>query len=252
MSMNKITQSGLSLVELLVALAIGVFLMLGISQIYLDNNKNSLYQQGQISNQESARFTLLILEQELLKAGYRRRPDDAFENTFPAATTHCGNFVAGQTVRAVNNGVCIRYQPSQPLERDCTGNIIDGTPGTPYSSSRIVTVSLRANNNELQCTSNGANIENPATGSIVSGVTELVLEYGFNATDDREITQYIANPDANDNIRSIRYSALLATDSDKLRDGIETTKQWRGENLPDDGRLYQIATSTITLRNLMP
>lgn len=249
MSVNKNTQTGLSLVELLVALAIGIFLMLGISQIYVDNKKNALYQQGQINNQENARFTLLILEQELLKTGYRRRPDDAFENSFPAAATHCGDFIAGQTVKALDNGVCIRYQPSQPSEIDCVGNDIDGIPATPYSNSRIVTVSLTITDNELRCTSNGATV---TTGPILTGIRELVFEYGFNSSDDREVNQYTANPSANDNIRAIRYSALLATDSETLREDIETTKQWRGENLPDDGRLYQAASSTITLRNLMP
>ncbi|MEN1592952.1 prepilin-type N-terminal cleavage/methylation domain-containing protein, partial [Pseudomonas aeruginosa] len=38
-------QKGLSMVELLVALAISSFLILGISQIYIDNKRNYLFQQ---------------------------------------------------------------------------------------------------------------------------------------------------------------------------------------------------------------
>ncbi|OVZ72666.1 hypothetical protein CDO43_01055, partial [Pseudomonas aeruginosa] len=46
MSMNNRSrrQSGLSMIELLVALAISSFLILGITQIYLDNKRNYLFQ----------------------------------------------------------------------------------------------------------------------------------------------------------------------------------------------------------------
>ena len=56
-------QKGLSMVELLVALAISSFLILGISQIYIDNKRNYLFQQGQAGNQENSRFVLMLLQQ---------------------------------------------------------------------------------------------------------------------------------------------------------------------------------------------
>lgn len=247
--MNKNEQTGLSLVELLVALAIGVFMMLGISQIYIDNQKNSRYQAGQIANQENGRFALLLLEQELHKAGYRRRPDDAFENTFPAATTHCGDFSAGQTVRAIDDGICIRYQAIQPEERDCIGNDIAGIPATPYTNSTVVTVSLTIDDGELSCTSDGSGAAD--TGALLSGITDLVFEYGIDPTEDRTINEYVAAP-GTDTVRAVRYSALFASSEKNLAEGISTSKQWQGADLPDDGRLYQVVNSTVTLRNLMP
>ena len=78
------TQAGLSLVELMVALAISSVLILGITQIYIDNKRSYAFQQNQAENQEASRYTLLLLQQELAKAGYRRRPDVPFDESFPA------------------------------------------------------------------------------------------------------------------------------------------------------------------------
>lgn len=48
------TQAGLSLVELMVALAISSVLILGITQIYIDNKRSYSFQQNQAENQEGA------------------------------------------------------------------------------------------------------------------------------------------------------------------------------------------------------
>ncbi|PXC03145.1 pilus assembly protein PilW, partial [Pseudomonas aeruginosa] len=102
MSMNNRSrrQSGLSMIELLVALAISSFLILGITQIYLDNKRNYLFQQGQAGNQENGRFAMMFLDQQLAKVGFRRRADDPNEFAFPAQqkTAYCEAFKAGSTL----------------------------------------------------------------------------------------------------------------------------------------------------------
>ncbi|BCR23333.1 hypothetical protein KAM426_08600 [Aquipseudomonas alcaligenes] len=65
--MTRNRQFGLSLIELMVALVISSFLILGITQIYVDNKRNYLFQQGQSENQENGRYALLLLEKELAK-----------------------------------------------------------------------------------------------------------------------------------------------------------------------------------------
>ncbi len=68
-------EHGLSMIELLIALAISSFLILGITQIYIDNKRNYLFQQTQAANQENLRFLDLLLSQYINKAGFRRSPD---------------------------------------------------------------------------------------------------------------------------------------------------------------------------------
>ncbi len=133
MSMNNRSrrQSGLSMIELLVALAISSFLILGITQIYLDNKRNYLFQQGQAGNQENGRFAMMFLDQQLAKVGFRRRADDPNEFAFPAQqkTAYCEAFKAGSTlvpavVKAGQSGFCYRYQPAPGEAYDCEGNSI--------------------------------------------------------------------------------------------------------------------------------
>ena len=75
-------QLGLSIIELLIALAISSLLILGITQIYVDNKSNFFFQQGQSDNTENARYTMLIFEEELRRVGYRTTPGSEFDSAF--------------------------------------------------------------------------------------------------------------------------------------------------------------------------
>ncbi|MFT0635444.1 PilW family protein, partial [Pseudomonas sihuiensis] len=67
-------QNGLSMIELLISLAISSFLILGITQVYIDNKRNQVFQLNQMGNLEGSRFAALMIDQYLGKAGYRRNP----------------------------------------------------------------------------------------------------------------------------------------------------------------------------------
>lgn len=62
-------QAGLSLVELMIAMALGLLLTLGITQIYLSGNETYRQTQGIAHAQESTRFVSAILTPDLRSAG---------------------------------------------------------------------------------------------------------------------------------------------------------------------------------------
>lgn len=62
-------QSGLSMIELLIAMALGLLLTLGVTQIYLSGNKTYRQTQGLSHAQESTRFVSAILAPDLRSAG---------------------------------------------------------------------------------------------------------------------------------------------------------------------------------------
>lgn len=62
-------QSGLSLVELLISMALGLLLTLGVTQIYLSGNETYRQTQGLAHAQESSRFVSAILTPDLRSAG---------------------------------------------------------------------------------------------------------------------------------------------------------------------------------------
>ncbi|KTT13793.1 hypothetical protein RSA46_23675 [Pseudomonas oryzihabitans] len=132
-----VRQQGLSIVELMVALALSSFLILGVTELYISNKKTYLFQQGQELNQENGRFALALLSQELAKAGYRRRPDIAVTRDFPAdsGTTTTGNalgcnFAAGAAVTGNATSLCVRYQARDVQETDCRGQVLSAQSTT--------------------------------------------------------------------------------------------------------------------------
>ena len=270
------TQAGLSLVELMVALAISSVLILGITQIYIDNKRSYAFQQNQAENQEASRYTLLLLQQELAKAGYRRRPDVPFDESFPANDALGCNFAKGQTAKqfgTAHNAICIRYQPHNSLERDCLGNLpvnAAAIVATPYTDAgEIIVERLFLDGDTLKCET--AHVTSATTtagpGELVSRIADLRFEFGVGtASDDRRVSKYIVAPDGP--VLTVRYTALMRSSNANLREGIDidtALANWRNLTdisaedtllaelkTADRGNLYQISQSAVTLRNLLP
>ena len=270
------TQAGLSLVELMVALAISSVLILGITQIYIDNKRSYAFQQNQAENQEASRYTLLLLQQELAKAGYRRRPDVPFDESFPANDALGCGFAKGQTAKqfgTAHNAICIRYQPHNSLERDCLGNLpvnAAAIVATPYTDAgEIIVERLFLDGDTLKCET--AHVTSATTtagpGELVSGIADLRFEFGVGtASDDRRVSKYIVAPDGP--VLTVRYTAQMRSSNTNLREGIDidtALANWRNLTdisaedtllaelkTADRGNLYQISQSAVTLRNLLP
>ncbi|MDH0896116.1 MULTISPECIES: prepilin-type N-terminal cleavage/methylation domain-containing protein [unclassified Pseudomonas] len=266
-------QRGLSMVELMVALAVSSFLILGVTQIFIDNKRNYLYQQGQGENLENGRFALMLLGERLSKAGYRRNPVFDMETAFPAqsgssATENC-DFAAGQAVVRVDDAtLCLRYQPKNDSETDCLGNTFSGgsdleapydVNGRPdFDTNEIMIEKFTLEEGTLKC--NGQ--------ELVGNIDGLYFDYGVN--DDAytlKVDSYTATPDASETIRALRYSVLLIATPNNLTQGIDSkvctnpdnedeVGDWEnltGQSLTcEAGKLYQMASGSSTLRNLMP
>ena len=63
-------QPGFSLIELMVAMALGTFLLAGVIQIFISNKQSYRLQEGQSRVQENARYVLELLGRDVREAGY--------------------------------------------------------------------------------------------------------------------------------------------------------------------------------------
>ncbi|WP_405119018.1 PilW family protein [Pseudomonas leptonychotis] len=264
--MKTIQQAGLSLIELMIAMALGIFLILGVTQIYIDNKKSYSFQQSQSENQEGSRYSLLFLQQELAKAGYRRRPDESIENAFPAAVISGCTFSAGQTVKRDSaTAICIRYQPRDHRERDCLGTIVDSTLTTPYTKTNSVVaqkIHFDGANQEITCTRGNS------SGAIVNGIADLRFEYGVgSAVAPQTVSSFIKSAaSSNQPVLAVRYTSLFRSTSSRLRESTSvdtalanwqaltgaTTAELAAMKQDDNGNLYQVTQNTVMLRNRMP
>lgn len=276
-------QNGLSMIELLISLAISSFLILGITQVYIDNKRNQVFQLNQMGNLEGSRFAALVIDQYLGKAGYRRNPAALIETSFPKreAGGDCLEFKLGHTATGldpdVGEGFCIRYQPQVSGELDCQGssssvNYTEAFPSTFSSADQIILAFKYESGGDtdlekgrLLC--KNLNATAPQYSELLSGIADIRLEFGVGNNDalDKKVNTFISQKDWTADsgaIRSIRYNLLLSS-GPRLRDsddslvlstwleGAPDASKTRLQNA-DNRRIYQIASSTQNLRNLMP
>lgn len=281
-------ERGISLIELMVTMLISSFLVLGIAQLYVDNQRSYVFQQSQAGNQENARFAGFIFNEYLGRAGYRRSPDQTMEEAFPAVASSddCEAFDAGGSVTAAKggSGVCVRYQPLTTNELDCQGNQVnafvdDKGVFEPPPVSSLVTLAIRyqpaaggeLDKGVLQCKS--INSAAAAYVELLQGVADFRLDFGLGnpgvvdktLKDDGDADRFKVAAEwspSNGPIRAVRYSILMASrdkqrdsdDSVVLADWLQNASNDAKARLEaaDNRRIYQIASNTQNLRNLMP
>ncbi|HED17637.1 MAG TPA: prepilin-type N-terminal cleavage/methylation domain-containing protein, partial [Gammaproteobacteria bacterium] len=85
-------QQGFTLVEIMVAVAISLFLLAGILQVMSSNKQTSNYQEAIARIQENARFALMFLGRDFRQAGFMGCAGNAFTNQLNLDTTDKDNF----------------------------------------------------------------------------------------------------------------------------------------------------------------
>lgn len=247
-------QQGLSLIELMVALLLSSLLILGVTQLYIDNKRNYAFQQGQSGNLENARYTLMLFEEELYRTGYQSTPGDDPKYTFRAesdASENCA-FTAGEVVNfdVEDQILCIRYKPALPTVTICSGETVNGG-AQPYDPNvEPVTVELHVTNNSLHC--NGV--------PLIDNMVDIKLMFGVSDGLTNEVQKFTDTPTVDEEIHAIRYAALLKSRSENLADGDSSQvysawrEKWYSENnsTAPDRALYLSTENTISLRNLSP
>lgn len=260
MKLKLRSQAGFSLIEMMIALTVGTFLVLGVSQIYISNKRSFLFQQGQTGNRNNAQLTFQVLDRQLARTGFRAdiRYQGSLEAAFPrigikedlADGVSCPAFNAGVTFAATTDsveaptGVCIRYQGAlDGKDLDCLGNVI---PQVNLNTGGNVLIKLRykasdtPGDGNLRCT-----VWSERDGTLTLKGSEVLVQ-------GLQDFRWSIPPKAD--APAVRYAALLST-SEALTSDVasNTAANWQtltGLQIADTRRPMQILQSTITLRNL--
>lgn len=245
-------QPGLALVELLVALALGGFLVLGITQLFLDGKRHYLAQQGQLTNQENARLAIRLIGRLVAQAGYRARPErDSAEQAFAAvpASAGCPAFASGQSIALAlsANGrradLCVRYQRGfEAQEADCTGSPLAFSTQPLNVMTRLSFDSVAG---ELGCASR---VEGATVFANSSVLVDGLLDFQFQPL-----------PGPQDPLQAIGLGLLFAS-AQGMADGVasERLEHWRALSgrrleLPaGDHRLLHLSQLSLALRSINP
>jgi type IV pilus assembly protein PilW len=171
-------QGGFTMVELMVALLIGLFLMGGLMTL-LQNNRKAFSSQSVLAQlQDSERLAMSMMTGVIQQSGYF--PDPTL-NSPSTALPVSGSFASGQgltgSTTAGSDTIIARYTTA-------TGDGILNCKGTSNSSGANATyvnafsIVVNAQGlSQLVCTD-----QNNAVWPLVNGVTNLSVQYGVNTS----------------------------------------------------------------------
>lgn len=189
-------QAGFSLLEMLIAMGLGLLLVLGIGTIFIGSNQTYNVQEENARIQETGRSALDIIGRAIRQAGA-----DAPINTNPAAiTVECVapacTAISG-TNNTVNNGInntdtlAIQLY-ANPDEnnagawgtRDCTGGFA--------AAGALMTNTFAMNGTDLRCTGSVGGVQ-----PLLPDIEDFQVLYGVDAAgNDQSADLYTATPNA--------------------------------------------------------
>ncbi len=232
-------QRGFTLVEIMVALAIAIILLVGVYSVYLASKRGYALQDGLARQQENGRFAVEFLNRDLRMAGY---PKDAVLEAFVPANTANG-------ADGASDIFTVQFQSAV----DCLGQ---ATPANSCGSEQCALNRYYVDDdNNLMCLGNGG--ADPEV--LVEGVEGLQVLYGIDtdAPLDGSANKYVAwdnvAADERDDIASVRFAVLTSTPREAAAAERERTHQLLDEEISfTDRRIGRVYTSTVVLRNRMP
>lgn len=261
------TQAGFSLVELMVALTVGLLLLAGVLQILLANRRSFDAQSTTAHLQENVRLADFVLENNIAQAGYRPDIDIAARASdtalFPASdmapATMAGSVVAGDYGgKNHSDTLRLRFRAAGGV-RDCRGDLLGqvSSGGTPTPDNADLLFHLSADGDSLLC-------ERLTTGSpgqpIIDHVDLFKVRYGLDTQAPAGVDRYTdtLSPAQQSQVRSVRIQLLVHSSED---DGdralpVPVTQHYRfadGTELTiTDRRSRVLLDRTVALRNLLP
>ncbi|NOQ79555.1 MAG: hypothetical protein GQ546_09165 [Gammaproteobacteria bacterium] len=256
MTKNK----GFSLVSLMVASAIGIFLVSGVMKIYLDSKNSFNFRTSVASAHENARFAIQDLQRTLTMAGWGVDAGDDSPQSYK------NNDNGKRTFPAVENNKSSSSSTAGIVDIDDQGSSIIAVRlakgqkpcGVAEGASATTKVRFYINsNNELVCDAGTAQ-------PIISGIVKMRALYGVE-TDTGSSSDGMANNfltasevDSQNkwaNVVSIRIGLIVSSDqtipATFRPDNIEA-KDLLGDvvTLPDKDHFFKSVNTTIAFRNL--
>lgn len=247
-------QRGVTLIELLVSMALGVFIVAGTIQIFIGSKQTYRTQVALSRLQENGRFALDMLQQSLRMTGYRNNPAMELYKAFENDDTT--GLMQGQVIRGFDGAgsgsnadhILLRYQsPASNSRSNCLAIAVSGDTLIGFSLD---------DGGALRCSVNDVLVQ-----PLVSGIHDMELVYGVDLDDDQSADTYLGAAAITANNRwlhivSVKIALLISSDEDNIAGASQTyTFPPHGFGIEPqhitatDRRLYRVFHGTINLRN---
>jgi type IV pilus assembly protein PilW len=247
-NLNKGQQQGFTLIEIMIALLLGVFLISGAIQVFISTKQSNRMQENLSRLQENGRFAMDYLEHDIRMTGYWGCQLPTSPDVDLAGTDGAAGAADSITIRAAvtpPTGACGTAMVSAPV---VCPQLVD--PANVYADSRstiaysVVSSALRRATN---CTAT-------ANADIVEGIDNMQILYGEDTDADGIANYYVASGSVVNmaNVVSVRVSVLASTPDDNLTNEPIPYTYNGTTTTPTDRKIRRVFTSTIVLRNRLP
>lgn len=189
----KLGQQGFTLVEMMVAMLIGIFLSLALTGIYVALKRNFLGEDSIVNSQENQRLAFNVLTNGFQSAGYFLDPINQNAESVFLINNESGFKTPGQIIYGTtdNNGrqaVSVRYQAAP---NDGILNCAGSENLTGANAIFINTFSL-SSNNELICAA-GVNDDAPSSIVISRNISNVSFQYATDSDNNGVVDSYLTS-----------------------------------------------------------
>lgn len=258
-------QQGMTLIELMIALVLGLFVIAGVIQVFMSGRASYRVQEGLGRLQESARFADYYLGRVLRNAG-RPRVFGAVNGTPGGFFMPIDNRPDDSNLPATRDGenggpdvITVMYRS----DTNCLGNTTEygAQVMLDFNGDRYAKDQFMLSGDSppsLICRGLGANgLPMPGnTQPLVGGVDDFQVLYGIDRDGSGQANSYENASNVLDdewmNIVSLRFAVLVSSESPaKTTDDKEPFAVLDGplRGPYTDGRIRQVVESTVDLRN---
>ena len=249
---------GVTLVELLVAMTIGLLITIVIAQLFLGSRQTFATTDDVSRMQDNIRFTQYILNRTIHVAGYKSQANSITGNVFSG-----GNAALEGTNNPAAQGsdtITVRYQGSRGAGGAADGSVVDCL-GVAIDAGvmAVNTFSIGTGADgrpALFCNNGGVNAVEMAPN-----VANMQILFGEDTNSDLVADRYVPRtaPGMNvNNVVSVRIALLFETPTESAKTVPDaTTYDMLGDGSVvlgpfNDRRIRRLVTTTINLRNRTP
>lgn len=272
--MKQIRQYGFTLVELMIAMLIGLFLMTTLIQVFVSNKQSYLTADGTSVLNDNARYAMAVFSSQLRVSGHQYEPIKGrninfifetvtFSNPSTSIEFGSGTYLFGTASNSDNyDTLYIRFQgsPLMPLSI-CGQSASSATLNTVRYSVETVTYEEGPDTGILSC-----NVSNNGEEVFSDHVEMFRILYGIDSDNDDVADIYVSANNVLpvnstkpvtgsewEQVVSLKIGLLLRSNKRIKGNSDTVTYQVLDKNASySDPFARKVVTSTISLRNRLP
>lgn len=253
-------QAGITVLEILISLSLGLLLVAGIGTIFLGSNQTYRVQEDSARMQETGRFAIETIGRALRQAGYADIPINPVSTKLAfTGTAINGINTSCPTASPTTDVITVQYDGIAG-EQDCQANNV--------AAGEVVQQTFFLGNGGLRCDAVLANTPPtppaacPAdtTGDeLVQNVEDLQVLYGIDTNNNQSADQYTATPGNWGQVVSAKVCVLVRSESTATASTTQSYLNCQGAlgavtgaaamTTATDTRLRRAFVATFNLRN---